>query len=61
MASVGKTSEHGAQEGGDRVHPEIVAELLVYEAGVGNAVAELDDFKNSLGDANCGVKAGASL
>lgn len=56
-----KPGEHGAHEGGNRVHPEVVAELFVHKAGVGDVVAELDDFKNSLGDSNGWVKAGASL
>ena len=56
-----KTGEHGAHEGGNRVHPEIVTELFVDEAGVGNVIAELNDFENGLGDADGRVQAGTSL
>ena len=56
-----KTGEHGAHEGGDRVHPEVVTELFVHKAGVWNVVAKLYDFENGLSDAYSGVKACAGL
>lgn len=56
-----KTGEHGAHEGGDRVHPEVVTELFVNKAGVGNVVAKLYDFENGLSDAYSWVKACAGL
>jgi len=58
---VSKTGEHGAHEGGDRVHPEVVTELFVHKVGDWNVVAELYDFENGLSDAYSWVKASAAL
>lgn len=56
-----ETCEHRAAKWSDRVQPEVVRKILVYEISLRDLVAKLDNFKYGLSDAYSRIKASTRL